>query len=59
MTKKFLEQSSKTTADYYKHMFMKHYLNKTLLTLTKEDVHVMDCFGLWGMTEWVIDNIKQ
>lgn len=59
MNRQQLEESAKETEDYYIKSFIKYYFNKNSSELTKEDINEMKSFGLWGMTEWVIDNVKQ
>ena len=59
MNRQQLEESAKETSDYYTKSFIKHYFNKNSSELTKENINEMNSFGLWGMTEWVIDNVKQ
>jgi len=36
--------------------FSKHYLKKDLNNLTIDDNLEIDSFGMYGMTEWLIEN---
>ncbi len=44
---------------HYEDLFIEHYFKVERKDLTKEQDHEMDCFGMFGMTEWVQDNVLQ
>jgi len=35
--------------------FAKKYFNKDVKDLTDKENHEIDCFGMYGMSEWLID----
>ena len=37
-------------------IFAKRYFGKEIKDLTKEDNHEIDCFGIYGIHEWLDDN---
>ena len=46
------------TTTHFEDLFIKHYFKKEKENLSKEDKHEIDCFGAFGITEWVIDNVR-
>lgn len=54
-----LEHEARETKLTYEQLFVKHYFKKEYKDLTKDEKYEMDCFGLYGMTEWVQDNVSR
>ena len=53
-----IDKEMQQVINNYQKFFIKYYFKKEYSELTKEDKHEMDCFGIFGMTEWCIDNVK-
>ena len=57
-SEEMIDNDMSDTSLYYEDLFIKHYFKKERSDLTEQDKHEMDCFGIFGMTEWCIDNVK-
>ena len=58
MTDEQLDEMFMDIREDYESQFIKHYFDKEYSELTKDDKHEMNCFGAYGIAEWVIENVK-
>ena len=58
MTDEQLDEMFMDIREDYESQFIKHYFDKEYSKLTKDDKHEMNCFGAYGIAEWVIENVK-
>ena len=57
-SEEMIDNDMSDTSFYYEDLFIKHYFKKERSDLTEQDKYEMDCFSIFGMTEWCIDNVE-